>query len=243
MRDLHPLQYNKNVLCALLIVGPILRIVFYKDLMKNHLHLLNVDKWVKFINIRLFAHPSFIKGISFCCTSIMSLILETYDSNLKFSYEITLCFIIIEEVNQDHGMFVTLIFILTHLKVITKFNCVVQMVVTTPCQAKNLLSRVEKYRMQLMVMDSTTRIHVFVTAKDENSWHQYTSCTYSFYSSDVTLYYSMTVIVFNFKIGVKGASRNLSWVHVCLKSFCVSKANVWGNRYFTIFDTKIVGDT
>lgn len=53
------------------------------------------------------------------------------------------------------------------LKVITKFNCVVQMVVTTPCQAKNLLSRVEKYRMQLMVMDSTTRIHVFVTAKDE----------------------------------------------------------------------------
>lgn len=116
--SLHPLQYNKNVLCALLIVGPILRIVFYKDLMKNHLHLLNVDKWVKFINIRLFAHPSFIKGISFCCTSIMSLILETYDSNLKFSYEITLCFIIIEEVNQDHGMFVTLIFILTHLKVI-----------------------------------------------------------------------------------------------------------------------------
>ena len=42
---------------------------------------------------------------------------------------------------------------------------------------------------------------------------------------------------------VKDAPRNPPWVCVCLKSFCVSKTDVWGSRNFKIFGIKIVGDT
>lgn len=35
------------------------------------------------------------------------------------------------------------------LNMTIKFKCVVQVVVTKPCQVENLLSHIEKYKMQL----------------------------------------------------------------------------------------------
>ena len=42
-------------------------------------------------------------------------------------------------------------------------------------------------------------------------------------------------------IGKNDTPRNPPWVRVCLKSYYVSKTDVWGSRQFRIFDTKIVG--
>lgn len=44
------------------------------------------------------------------------------------------------------------------------------------------------------------------------------------------------------KDGEKDTPRNPPWICVCLKSFYVQKADIWGSRNFRIFDTKIVGD-
>jgi len=43
--------------------------------------------------------------------------------------------------------------------------------------------------------------------------------------------------------GIKDAPRDPPWVSVCLKSYYVSKTDVWGSRNFKIFGIKIVGDT
>lgn len=95
------------------------------------------------------------------------------------------------------------------LKVTAKFKCVVRVVAAMPYLAKNLLSSIGKYRMQLTLEDSTARVHAFVTGKDgvRSNFNlsvdfrilgtNYTPCTYSFYSNDVTLYYLVAVTVFN----------------------------------------------
>lgn len=41
-------------------------------------------------------------------------------------------------------------------------------------------------------------------------------------------------------IMVNDRPRNPAWVSVCIKSYYVSKSDVWGSRNFRIFDTKIV---
>lgn len=42
--------------------------------------------------------------------------------------------------------------------------------------------------------------------------------------------------------GIKDISRNPPWISICLKSYYISKADMWGTRNFGVFDTKIIGD-
>jgi len=43
--------------------------------------------------------------------------------------------------------------------------------------------------------------------------------------------------------GVKGALRNPPWVCICLKSYYLSKDDIWGSRNFRVFGTKIMEDS
>ncbi|KAG4398498.1 hypothetical protein GLYMA_08G054800v4 [Glycine max] len=236
--QLEPLPLSREVLCTLPVVGSILRMTFDADLVKNHLHLLNVDKWVKFMNMRLKVVDGLWLGVFTPQSKLQytpnedGLIVER--QRLSEEWLFPKPSFITEEVNQDHAIPVTLMTVLTHSEVTAKFKCVVRVVAATPCQAENLLSSTGEYRMRLTLEDSTARIHAFVTAKDGE-------VLFDGYPDIDELTRKLNIL-----LGVnevKDAPRNPPWVCVCLKSFCVSKTDVWSSRTFKIFDTKIVGDT
>ncbi|XP_028244878.1 protection of telomeres protein 1b-like [Glycine soja] len=211
---------------------------FDADLVKSHLHLLNVDKWVKFMNMRLKVADGLWLGVFTPQSKLQytpnedGLIVER--QRLSEEWLFPKPSFITEEVNQDHAIPVTLMTVLTHSEVTAKFKCVVRVVAATPCQAENLLSSTGEYRMRLTLEDSTARIHAFVTAKDGE-------VLFDGYPDIDELTRKLNIL-----LGVnevKDAPRNPPWVCVCLKSFCVSKTDVWSSRTFKIFDTKIVGDT
>lgn len=61
--QLEPLPLPRELLCTMPTVGSILRITFDQGMEKNHLRLLNIDKWVKFVNIRLEVRAGLWRGI------------------------------------------------------------------------------------------------------------------------------------------------------------------------------------
>ncbi|KAL5189236.1 Phosphoethanolamine N-methyltransferase [Glycine soja] len=237
--QLEPLPLSREVLCTLPVAGSILRIMFDKVVVKNHLHLLNVDKWVKFMNIHLKVVDGLWLGVFSPQSRLRytpnedSLIVERQRLSDEQLFPKPL--FITEEVNQDHATPVTLMTVLTHSKVVTaKFKCVVRVVAAMPYLAKNLLSSIGKYRMQLTLEDSTARVHAFVTGKDgETLFDGYPSI------DELTRKLNRLLGV----TGIKDAPRDPPWVSVCLKSYYVSKTDVWGSRNFKIFGIKIVGDT
>lgn len=212
--------------------------MFDKVVVKNHLHLLNVDKWVKFMNIHLKVVDGLWLGVFSPQSRLRytpnedSLIVERQRLSDEQLFPKPL--FITEEVNQDHATPVTLMTVLTHSKVTAKFKCVVRVVAAMPYLAKNLLSSIGKYRMQLTLEDSTARVHAFVTGKDgETLFDGYPSI------DELTRKLNRLLGV----TGIKDAPRDPPWVSVCLKSYYVSKTDVWGSRNFKIFGIKIVGDT
>ncbi|WVZ14859.1 hypothetical protein V8G54_012425 [Vigna mungo] len=55
---------------------------------------------------------------------------------------------------------------INYSKVTTTLKCIVRVVTTMSCKAENLYSSTGKYRMQLMLEDSTAKIHANVIEED-----------------------------------------------------------------------------
>ncbi|TKY61073.1 Protection of telomeres protein 1b [Spatholobus suberectus] len=252
--QLEPLPLPRELSCTLPAVGSILRITFDLGIEKNHLHLLNVGKWVKFVNMRLEVHAGLWRGVFTPFTKLRytpnedCLIVERQrlsDERLPLksgrmpscSFPMPSC---ITEVNHNHATPVTLMRVLTHSEVTARFKCVVRVVAAIPCQAENLCSPAGIYRMRLTLEDSTARIHAFVIAEDgEILFDGYPGID----KLTRKLNRLLGVAECDASAEVKDTSRNPPWVCVCLKSYYVSKTDAWGSRHYRIFDTKIVGDT
>ncbi|XP_027339925.1 protection of telomeres protein 1b isoform X2 [Abrus precatorius] len=220
----------------------------------NHFHLLNVGKWVKFVNIRLEVHSGLWRGVFTSFTKLRytsnedCLIGERQrlsDERISLksrripscSFSVPSC---ITEVNHDLATPVTLMDVLTHSEVTAKFKCLVRVVAAMPCQADSLCSPAGIYRMRLTLEDPTARIHAFVVAEDgETLFDGYPGI----YKLTMKLNRLLGVAECDDSTGVKDTPRNPPWVFICLKSYYISKTEAWGSRHFRIFDTKIVGDS
>lgn len=117
----------------------------------------------------------------------------------------------------------------------------VRVVAALPHQPDNLRNSEGIYRMMLTLEDPTARIHAFVYDKDgEYLFGGYPSL------EEVRKKLSRLLGVADENddsLWAKDNTRNPPWINVCIKSYYISETDVWGSRYFRIFDTKIVGDT
>ncbi|KAK7251736.1 hypothetical protein RIF29_35191 [Crotalaria pallida] len=248
-----PLPLPRELLCTLPTVGSILRITFDIGINKNYLHLLPIGKWIKFVNMRLEVHAGLWHGVFTPFTKLRytpngdCLAVECqrlYDERISletgrmpsWSLPMSSC---ITEVNYDHVPHVTLMDVLTHSEVTAKFKCVVRVVAVLPCQAESLRSPDGTYRMRLTLEDPTARIHAFVLGEDGET-------LFDGYPDNENLTRKLDRLLgvtdYDDNIGAKDTPRNPPWVSLCLKSYYVSKSDLWGCRHFRIFDTRIVED-
>ncbi|KAJ1390158.1 hypothetical protein SESBI_37696 [Sesbania bispinosa] len=84
----------------------------------------------------------------------------------KIPCRIPISSLCITEVNNEDAQYGTLMDVLTHSEVATKFKCVVRVVAASPYSAEDLWSPDGTYRMRLTLEDPTARIHALVVAKD-----------------------------------------------------------------------------
>ncbi|BAT72621.1 hypothetical protein VIGAN_01004300 [Vigna angularis var. angularis] len=142
--------------------------------------------------------------------------------------------------HRDHVRPVTLMSVLTHSKVTAIFKCVVRVVAAMPCKAENLRSSTGKYRMRLTLEDPTARIHALVIEEDVVTLFDGIPDAEKL---ERKLNKLLGISEDNSIGGVKDTTRNPPWVCVCLKSYYLSKDDIWGTRNFRVFDTKILEDS
>ncbi|CAL0312359.1 unnamed protein product [Lupinus luteus] len=245
------LPLPRELLCTFPTVGSILRITFDIGVDKNYLHLLPIGKWIKFVNMRLEVHAGLWFGVFTPFTKLRytpnddCLILECqrlYDQRISLelgrmpssSLPLSTC---TTEVNYDHVPYVTLMDVLTHSEVTAKFKCVARVVAALPREPEKLRSPFGTYRMRLTLEDPTMRIHAFVLAEDgETLFDGYPEID----NLTRKLNRLLGISDCDDSIGAKDGPRNPPWVPFCLKSYYIDKSDIWGCRYFRIFDTKIV---
>ncbi|KAI5382458.1 hypothetical protein KIW84_070037, partial [Lathyrus oleraceus] len=256
--QLESLPLPRDVLCTLPTVGSILRIAFELPIEKNHLNVLKSGKWAQFINIRLKVYAGLWYGVFTSHSKLRHtpnedrLIAERqrlYDDRISLksrnmpigsmpqsidSLPESLC---ITKVNHDHVRHLTLMDVLTHSEVTAKFKCVVRVVAAVPYQGEKFCTPAGKYMMRLTLEDPTARIHAFVVDEDgETLFDGYPGTA----NVKRKLNRLLGVTECDDSIVVNDRPRNPAWVSVCIKSYYVSKSDVWGSRNFRIFDTKIV---
>ncbi|XP_068471444.1 protection of telomeres protein 1b-like isoform X2 [Phaseolus vulgaris] len=252
--QLEPLPLPREILCTFPAVGSILRITLEEYVGKRQLYLLSIGKWVKFTNMRLEVRDGLWHGIFTRFTKVRYtpnedlLIVERQrlsDERLSLKSGRMLYSSFpepspITAVNcHDHVTPVTLMSVLTHSEVTANFKCVVRVVAAMPCQAELLRSPAGTYRMRLTLEDSTARIHAYVIDEDgETLFDGYPGVEQLRRKLEKLL----GIECDGSKDGEKDTPRNPPWICVCLKSFYVQKADIWGTRNFRIFGTKIVGD-
>ncbi|XP_058732412.1 protection of telomeres protein 1a-like [Vicia villosa] len=252
------LPLPRDVLCTLPTVGSILRIAFELPVQKNHLNVFRSGKWVKFIDIRLKVYGGLWYGVFTSHSKLRHmhdkdrLIIEhqrLYDDRILLksgnmpigsmpqsidSLPESLC---ITKVNHDRARHLTLMDVLTHPEVTAKFKSVVRVVAAAPYQAEKFCSPAGKYMMRLTLEDPTARIHAYVVDEDgETLFDGYPGTA----NVKRKLNRLLGVTECNDSFVVNDWPRNPPWVSVCIKSYYVSKTDVWGSRNFRIFDTKIV---
>ncbi|XP_058739412.1 protection of telomeres protein 1b-like [Vicia villosa] len=256
--QLESLPLPRDVLCTLPTVGSILRIAFELPIEKNHLNVLKSGRWAQFINIRLEVYAGLWYGVFTSHSKLRHtpdedrLIIEhqrLYDDRILLksgnmpigsipqsidSLPESLC---ITKVNHDRVRHLTLMDVLTHSEVTAKFKCVVRVVAATPYQAEKFCTPAGKYMMRLTLEDPTARIHAFVVDEDgETLFDGYPGTA----NVKRKLNRLLGVTECDDNVVVNDRPRNPPWVSVCIKSYYVSKTDVWGSRNFRIFDTKIV---
>ncbi|XP_052727504.1 protection of telomeres protein 1b isoform X4 [Vigna angularis] len=248
------LSLPRDILCTFPTVGTILRIIFHIGVEKSHFHLLTIGKWVKINNLRLKLYAGLWHGIFTVQTKLqyisnedqliaerqrladerLSLILGRMP-NLSFPEPSP-----ITVNHRDHVRPVTLMSVLTHSKVTAIFKCVVRVVAAMPCKAENLRSSTGKYRMRLTLEDPTARIHALVIEEDVVTLFDGIPDAEKL---ERKLNKLLGISEDNSIGGVKDTTRNPPWVCVCLKSYYLSKDDIWGTRNFRVFDTKILEDS
>ncbi|WJX54498.1 hypothetical protein P8452_40373 [Trifolium repens] len=254
----------RDILHTFPTVGSILRINFEQFVETNHLPILNIDKWVKFVNLSLkvdsasrlwhgnFNPQSKIRytphddcliterqrlsddRISLTSRKFFIDMIPQSISSLSEVFRIT-------RVEDDHKnrRHSTLMRVLNHSKETKIFKCVVRVVAVEPSQVENFYCPIEKkYRMRLTLEDPTSRIYAFVFDKDGET-------LFDGYPSIANLKKKLNRLLGMVECegnDVSDFPRNPPWVNVCIKSYYKSKTNQRGSRIFALYDTKIFGD-
>ncbi|GLU12895.1 hypothetical protein SLE2022_295520 [Rubroshorea leprosula] len=249
---LEPLPLSRDVLCTLPTVGTILRVIIKPEYGMQVLHLLEIGKWVKVLNMICEVHAGLWRGVFTTSTRLQNVPeddvivqghLSLLDERLSFKLgrmpywsfpwpsEITV-------VDYDGMAFATLMDVLTYPEVTAKFKCVVRFVAAFPWRVEDFRSPRGTYRIRFTLEDPTARVHAFVYAEDGEKFFDGVCST------------DELGMKFNKLLGIdmtddgkqdKNAGRNPPWVQCCLKSYYLDKSNKWGSRQFRIFETKLVG--
>ncbi|XP_057952658.1 protection of telomeres protein 1a-like isoform X5 [Malania oleifera] len=275
--QLEPMPLSREILCTFPAVGTILRVIIDQGNEKLGIHLLNTGKWVRFVNIICEVHAGLWRGVIKPFTKLQCfpdedpLILQRqrlYDERIFSKWE-RMPFTSfpwhsrITETDYRHVPFVTLMDVLTCLKVTAKFKCVVRAVAAYPWQAEDFCSPSGTYRIRLTLEDPTARIHAFVYAKDGDTSESIIRGV-GFYNHKCFRVRKTKEKFFegyppvdvlkrkrNKLLGVDESecgkrindapTRNPPWIECCLKSYYLVKTDAWGSRNYRIFGTKLVG--
>ncbi|KAG2667643.1 hypothetical protein I3760_15G126100 [Carya illinoinensis] len=247
--QLEPLSLPRDLLCTFPTVGTILRVIFHQGIQKHYLDLLHVGKWVKFVNVLCEVHSGLWLGVlthftKLRCTQNEDHLISTrqrlYDERLSLEWGRIpyWCFpwARLTEVDYDRVPFVTLMDVLTYREVTAKFKCVARVVAVLPWQAEDFCSPLGTYRIRLTLEDPTARIHAFLFGEDgEKFFGGYPSVNVL----KLKLNKLLGITVSYTGKEVENALRNPPWAQFCLKSYYLSKNDVWGSRHYRIFGTKL----
>ncbi|KAK7381421.1 hypothetical protein VNO78_34097 [Psophocarpus tetragonolobus] len=238
-----PEPLAEDLLCTFPKIGSIIRLNF--DFNPDmHIHLLKVNKWIKFINLLLYEYDGLWNG-SFSTHSKLRytseddyLIIERqrlFDARLSLFLRMPSRIFPkpspITVVDQDHTTLATLMTVLTHREGTARFKCIVRVVAAMPLEAVNLRTPAVSYKMRLTLEDSTARIHAFLVNEQMET----------FFGGNPSI--DNLTRKFNRLLGVgEGSarneidepSRNPPWVCVCIET------NVYGSRPFKIYNSSIV---
>ncbi|XP_050256593.1 protection of telomeres protein 1b-like isoform X2 [Quercus robur] len=249
--QLEPVPLPGDVLCTFPTIGTILRVIFDQGMQKHLLRFLHTGKWVKFVNILCEVHSGLWRGVFTPFTKLqytpnedhlVSAWQRLYNERLSLKWgripyssfpwpsNITV-------VDYDNVPFVTLRDVLSYSKVTAKFKCVARVVAAFPWQAEDFLSPLGTYRIRLTLEDPTARIHAFLYGEDgEKFFGGYPSVD----ALTQKLNKLLGLTVSDNGKQMNNSPRNPPWVQFCLKSYYLSKTEVWGSRHYRIFDTKVV---
>ncbi|PON44707.1 Protection of telomeres protein [Parasponia andersonii] len=245
-----PLPLSRDILGSFPVLGTVLRVVFDQGIKKHGLHLLNIGKWMKFVNV--------------CCEDYGGLWLGRLTPSTKFRYtsdrdhlvserqrlyNTRLCMRYgrnpywsfpwtspITEVDYKDVSSVTLMDVLTYPEVTAKFLCVVRVVAAYPWKAKDFCSR-GIYRIRLTLEDPTARIHAYLYGKDGEKFFGGLPTIDVLTRKRNAL---LGVATSDDGEGTEDAARNPPWVQCCLKSYYLDKSDPWGSRHYQIFGTGLV---
>uniref|UniRef100_A0A5B7BNF8 Putative protection of telomeres protein 1b-like isoform X1 n=1 Tax=Davidia involucrata TaxID=16924 RepID=A0A5B7BNF8_DAVIN len=249
--QLEPFPLSRDILCTFPAVGTVLRVIVDQGSEKLGLHLLKTGRWVKIVNIIFDFHAGLWRGLLMPFTKLrylpnddhLVLLTERFYNERVLSKWDRMPFLSfpwpchITETDYEDVPFVTLMNVLTYSQVTAKFRCVVRVVAAFPWRAEDFRSPHGTYRIRLTLEDPTARIHAFVYAEDGEKFFGGSP------SVDVmTRKRNMLLGVTENDDGkeIKDGPRNPPWVQCCLKSYYLSKSDIWGSRNYRVFATKLV---
>ncbi|KAL0927647.1 hypothetical protein M5K25_001842 [Dendrobium thyrsiflorum] len=235
---------SREALCAFPPVGTIIRLTVSKDF-QNISHIKGVGCWVKLGNVVFELQSGLWKGALTPDSYVQVLSDEDYDvqwhqrifiyrnsskvdrlplSIFPWPSDVT-------ETDLAYSSYSTLMESLTSPEIIHKFRTVVRVVTSCPWQAKDLCTPTGKYRIRLMIEDSTARIHAYIFGEDGEKF-------FNGYPPIDVLTEKMYKL-----LGIRGSPvlRNPPWVWCCLKSYYLDENDPWGSRRYRIFGTRLIG--
>lgn len=232
-------------------VGTVLRVTCSQGNGLFGIHLLDIGKWVRFVNIICEVHMGLWHGVFKpftkidCIADEDPLVLKrqsTYDNRMSSKWErmpftsfpwpscITVS-------NYEHVSFVTLMDVLTFPKALAKFRCVVRVVAVYPWMVKDFCSPSGVYRIRLTLEDPTARIHAFLYAEDGEEFFQGHPAV-----EVLTKKRNKLLGVIESEDGkTVDAPRNPPWVECCLHSQYPVDTDSLAGRNYRIFGTQLVG--
>ncbi|XP_070666861.1 protection of telomeres protein 1a-like isoform X4 [Malus domestica] len=256
---LEPFPLPSDTLCSSFpAVGTVLRVIS-QDLENDNLRLLKTGEWVKLVNLLCEVHA----GIWRCVlTPFTKLRYTPKEDRLKLerkrlfneqlaqspeslmqmpfggfpSPQVTE----VDDSDDDHAIFLTLMDVVASSEVPASFKCVVpasfkcvvRVIAAFPWQAADFLFPAGIDRIRLTLEDSTARIHAFLYAEDGVKF-------FGGQSSVEALEIKRNALL-GVRVNTDGAQddtrRNPPWVQVRLKS----ETNQQGNLHYRVFGTKVV---
>ncbi|XP_065850846.1 protection of telomeres protein 1a-like [Euphorbia lathyris] len=248
--QLEPRPLQRDLLCTFPTVGTVLRVIIEKVYEKHVLQLLITGKWVKFLNILCQVREGLWCGMLTPLSKLRYvskdiIIASERSYNARMTTELGRipywCFpwcSQLTEVDYEHAPFVTLMDVLTHSKVVSKFRSMVRVVAAFPWRAEDFCSHLGTFRIRLTIEDPTARLHAFLYAEDAEKFFG------GYPSVDVLTRKRNTLLGVSVSYAGKeidDAPRNPPWVQCCLKSYYLDKNDTQGTRHFRIFGTRHVG--
>ncbi|XP_042511828.1 protection of telomeres protein 1b-like [Macadamia integrifolia] len=248
--QLESLPLPRDVLCTFPSIGTILRVPVNQENEKLGLHLIGSGRWIKISNINCEEQAGLWKGNLLPSTRLQYLSNEdniviqrqrfcdertasTWENMPLSSFPWTSR---VTETDHEHVPFVTLMGMLTHAEVTSKFKCVVRVLATYPWRVEDFRSPSGVYRIRLTLEDPTARIHAFVYAEDgEKFFDGYP--TFDILKRKQNKLLGITETDEGKEIEM--APRHPPWIQCCLRSYYLDKRDIWGTRRFRIFDTRI----